>query len=58
MALSVLRPLLLMILLIHLFAHLWGMDGILYASPAADFLTAMVIAFLLWYDNKIKRKEE
>lgn len=56
MALSILRPLLLMIPLIHIFSRLWGLDGILYASPAADYLTALIVAVLVGYDNR-KRKE-
>lgn len=50
--LSILRPLLLMVPLIHIFSRLWGMDGILYASPTADYLTALIVALLLWYDKR------
>lgn len=57
MLLSVLRPLLLMIPLIHIFPRIWGLNGILYASPVADYLTALIIALLLWHDKKSKRKE-
>lgn len=57
MVLSVLRPLLLMVPLIHFFSRIWGMEGILYASPTADYLTAMIVALLLWHDRKSKRKE-
>ncbi len=52
MLLSILRPLLLMVPLIHLFSRVWGLDGILYASPTADFLTAAVVGAFLWYDAK------
>lgn len=57
MALSILRPLLLMIPLIHLFSFIWGMDGILYASPTADYLSALIVALLLWHDRKSRKKE-
>lgn len=57
MALAILRPVLLMIPLIHIFSRIWGLDGILYAGPAADFLATLVIALLLWHDLKRKRKE-
>lgn len=56
-ALSIFRPLLLMILLIHLFFFIWGMGGILYASPTADYLTALIVALLLWHDGKSRQKE-
>lgn len=52
MVLSILRPILLMIPLIHIFSRIWGLDGILYASPTADFLTAVAVALLLWYDKR------
>lgn len=52
MLLSILRPLLLMVPLIHIFARIWGMDGILYASPTADYLTALIVALLLWHDKR------
>ena len=52
MLLSILRPLLLMVPLIHIFSRIWGMDGILYASPTADYLTALIVALLLWHDRK------
>lgn len=57
MVLSILRPLLLMVPLIHFFSRIWGMEGILYAGPAADYLTALIVALLLWHDRKSKRKE-
>ena len=57
MLLSILRPLLLMVPLIHLFSRIWGLDGILYASPAADFLTTAVVSVFLWYDAKSKTRE-
>lgn len=57
MALSILRPILLMIPLIHIFSRIWGLDGILYASPTADFLTALTIALFIGYNKKSKRKE-
>lgn len=50
--LSVLRPLLLMIPLIHVFSRVWGMDGILYASPTADYLTALIVVLLLCRDKR------
>ena len=50
--LSILRPLLLMVPLIHIFSRLWGMDGILYASPTADYLTTLMVALLLWHDKR------
>ena len=56
MLLSILRPLLLMVPLIHIFSYIWGMDGILYASPTADYLTALIVALLLWYDRKKQTK--
>lgn len=56
MLLSVLRPLLLMIPLIHIFSRIWGMDGILYASPTADYLTALIVALLLWHDRTKQTK--
>lgn len=56
MALSILRPLLLMVPLIHIFSRLWGLNGILYASPTADTLTAILVAALVGYDSR-KRKE-
>ncbi|MDO4272167.1 MAG: MATE family efflux transporter [Eubacteriales bacterium] len=55
MLLSILRPLLLMVPLIHIFSSIWGLDGILYASPTADYLTALIIALLLWHDRKTFR---
>ena len=55
--LSILLPILLMIPLTHIFTRLWGLDGILYASPAADYLAALIIALLLWHDKKRKRNE-
>ena len=55
MVLSILRPLLLMIPLIHAFSRIWEMDGILYASPTADYLTALIVGGLVYYDSK-KRK--
>lgn len=54
MLLSILRPLLIMIPLIHIFSSIWGMNGILYASPVADFLTSIVVALLIGYDRKRK----
>lgn len=56
MLLSILRPLLLMVPLIHIFSRIWGMDGILYASPTADYLTALIVALLLWHDRKKQMK--
>lgn len=56
MLLSILRPLLLMIPLIHLFSGIWGLDGILYAGPTADFLTSFLVAGLIAYDSKSKKK--
>ena len=55
--LSALRPLLLMVPLIHVFSRVWGMDGILYASPTADYLTALIVAVLLRRDRKRKQEE-
>lgn len=52
MLLSVLRPLLLMIPLIHIFSRAWGLDGVLYASPTADFLTTLLIVVLIWRDMR------
>ena len=54
--LSILRPLLLMVPLIHIFSRIWGMDGILYASPTADYLTALIVALLLWHDRTKQTK--
>lgn len=56
MLLSILRPLLLMVPLIHIFSGIWGMDGILYAGPTADILTALIAAGLVGYDSRKKRK--
>lgn len=55
--LSVLRPLLLMIPLIHIFSRIWGLNGILYASPTADFLTAIIVFFLLRHDSKNEKRK-
>lgn len=57
MLLSVLRPLLLMIPLIHIFSRIWALDGILYASPTADILTTLIVAGLVWFDMRKKQKE-
>lgn len=48
MLLSILRPLLLMVPLIYIFSGIWGMDGILYAGPTADILTALIAAGFGW----------
>lgn len=56
MLLSILRQLLLMIPLIHLFSGIWGLHGILYAGPTADFLTSFLVAGLIAYDSKSKKK--
>lgn len=56
MLLSILRPLMLMVPLIHTFFRIWGMDGILYASPTADYLTALIVMALLWHDRKKQMK--
>lgn len=56
MLLSILRPLLLMVPMIHIFSRIWGMNGILYASPTADYLTALIVALLLWHDRKKQTK--
>lgn len=56
MLLSILRPLVLMLPLIYLFCGIWGMDGILYASPTADYLTALIVALLLRHDRKGPQK--
>ena len=56
MLLSILRPLLLMVPLLHIFSRIWGMDGILYASPTADYLTALIVGLLLWHDRKKQTK--
>lgn len=55
--LSILRPLLLMIPMIHIFSRIWGLNGILYAGPTADFLTAIIVALLLWHDSKSTKKK-
>lgn len=57
MLLSVLRPLLLMIPLIHIFSRIWALDGILYASPTADILTTLIAAGLVWLDMRKRPKE-
>ena len=56
MLLSILRPLVLMLPLIYLFCDIWGMDGILYASPTADYLTALIVALLMRHDRKGPQK--
>lgn len=57
MLLSVFRPLLLMMPLIHIFSRIWALDGILYASPTADILTTLIVAELVWLDMRKKQKE-
>ena len=57
MLLSVLRPLLLMLPFIHIFSRAWGLDGILYASPAADLLTTLVVALFIWHDMRKNQRE-
>ncbi len=40
------RPLFFMLPYMLLFSHLWGIDGVLYAGPAADICTFIVAALL------------
>lgn len=58
MALSILRPLLLMIPLIQIFSHVWGLQGILYASPTADLLTTAIVLLLLRQDGNNRHRKE
>ena len=54
---SILRPVLLMIPLIHIFSRFRGLDGMLFASPTADFLTTVVVLGFLCYDRKSTRRK-
>lgn len=57
MLLSVLRPLLLMIPLIHILSRFLGLNGVLFASPAADLLSSLAAALMLLNDIKTRQKE-
>lgn len=50
--LSMLRQLLLLIPLILLLPLKMGLDGILYAGPAADFISAIIVGFFVVYEMK------
>ena len=50
--LSMLRQLLLLIPLILILPHFFGLDGILYAGPVADLVSAIIVSFFAVHELK------
>ena len=50
--LSMLRQLLLLIPLILLLPMFFGLDGVLYAGPVADFTSAVIVLVFIVYEMK------
>lgn len=55
---SLSKQLLLLVPLLILFSHLFGIDGIIYATPASDALAFVIAASLLYYEMKHMPKED
>ncbi|MDP4183792.1 MAG: MATE family efflux transporter [Bacteroidota bacterium] len=47
MLLSVLRQVLILVPLLLILPYFWGIDGVWYAGPTADFISAMIVLFYI-----------
>lgn len=49
------KQILILIPMVIIFSHLWGINGIWYAVPAADAMTIIIAVFLMVYENSKKK---
>lgn len=58
LALSLTRQVIFLIPLLLILPHIWGIYGVLYAAPVADFLSFCLTTFMVWREIRLMHRME